>query len=185
MPPTDKLQLVDIKKIVESQRNYTIEQIHKTLEGRKSYHFTLEQKILILKYLQLTDMDYTKTSRDLNVSRPVLYKWKEDYGETVFNAEPEARISERIETDLAMIKNDAMVQNYQNIQKTLTKFNELIELAKTPRQIHAVSEAFLAMVEFAKLEKANTLVQPQINDFYMQIHNLMLTNIKPKDGNKG
>ena len=183
MPTIEKLQPADIKKIVESQKDYSMVQIRKSLQGRKSRFFTLEQKILILKYLQLTDMDHTKTSRDLKVSRPIMYKWIEEFGETVFEAEPEARISQKLETDLDILRQNAIILSYQTINATLSKFNELIEKATTPRQIHSVTEAMLATVEFIKTEKEKVPEKPVVNDFYMEIHNLMMNNIKPSNGN--
>jgi hypothetical protein len=178
--------LTDIKKIVEKLHDYTVVQIRKALEGRKGHTFSTEQRVMILKLLQLNEMDYAQTSREANCRRESIYNWERLYGDVVFSAAPSVEIAVKLETDLAVIKSDTLKKTYRTINKGLDKFDELIGKAMSPRQLYAIAEAVKAAVEVIKVEKELGLpAQPKVNDYYMEIHNMMINNIPLKNGNKG
>jgi hypothetical protein len=180
--------LIQTQKINERIKKYSKDQIKKKLEGRRNRVFTTEQKLLILKLLQLNDMDYTQTVKDASMSsRPAIYKWEKEYGKLVFAHDPGVvtKAIEKIETDLAVLQADTMRKTYRTINKGLDKMDELIDKTTSPRQIYAIKEAILASVEVIKVEKFNLPEQPKVNNYFMAIHELMVNNLPHvKNGDK-
>jgi hypothetical protein len=176
-----------IRKIVNSQKDFTIDSIRKSLSKNDKRFFTLEQKILALKLLQLNSMDFSMTERQIGVTRKSLYRWQQALGTVAFEAEPEYRIAEKIETSLAMIKSNVLTKSYNSLSNGIDKIDTLIASANSIKNMHAVTEGVLAIVEVLKIEKETVPDQPKANNFFMDIHNLMMANIpsEPTDKSHG
>jgi DNA-binding XRE family transcriptional regulator len=165
-----------VKSLTEKMSDYTIAEIMKRLAQKKTRSFNIEQKLLVLKLLQLNEMDYTQTAKQVGIVRQTISVWEKQYGAVMFNSKPAVMLAEKIENDLAVIQRDTMKNTYRTINLGLNKCQELIGKATSPRQLYAVKEAILASVEVIKVEKLILPDQPQKNDFFMQIHNLMINN---------
>jgi hypothetical protein len=178
----------DIRKIVNSQKDFTIDSIQKSLSKKKNRFFSLEQKLLALKLLQLNSMDYSTTERQIKITRHTLYTWQKQLGDAAFEAEPEYRIAEKIETNLAMIKHDMLVNGYSTMNETINKIKVVIGTASTIKHMHSLAEGLLALAEVMKNEKEIVPDQPKAsNNFFMQIHEAMMLNIpsEPTDKSHG
>ena len=109
---------------------------------------SLEQKIIALKILQLNNMQYTRTSEQVCVTRKTLHAWWLQYGEMITIAEPEYYIAETVENDLAVLMKDA----YSSARKSIKKIDQLVDKTDTPRQIYVVVEALNSSIEIIKLD---------------------------------
>lgn len=118
-------------------------------ETSKKRERSLEQKIMILKLLQVNEMNYKHTSDLIGVSRKALNKWWGQYGEILKESEPEYVIAQTVENNLAQLMDDT----YNETRKAIKKMGQLIEKTDNPRHIYAVKEAVSSMVEVLKLNK--------------------------------
>jgi hypothetical protein len=168
----------ELKKIASRYRDLSMDEIRKRLKRRKiGRFFSLDQKVMIMKLLQLSGMDYMEISKETGVSRTTFYQWKMELGDTVFTSEPGARIAEKLETDLAILQTDTMRKAYGVINNTFNKMDELISKARSVRDIYPLAEALKACVEIIKIEKLNLPEQPKVNNYFMQIHEFMVNNL--------
>ena len=171
---------VQIKNIAEKCKNLSIEELKKKLLSRTTRNPkppTLEQKVLILKLLQLNDMKYRETEKMVNVSRQTIAKWVRDIGPIVFTSEPEKIVAKEIETSLAVIQGDTLKKAYRMLNFGLDKLHDLASQATGTRGIYAVAEAIRATTEVIKIEKdLGDAGKVQGTEFFMNVHNLMIQN---------
>ena len=168
-------------ELISTAKKYqdlSIAEIKKQLSTRQGRKFSTEQKILILKLLQYNGMNYAGTSKEAGVRRETLYKWVKIYGEFIFTVGPEYRKAQDLETSLATLRAITMRKAYNATDKALDKLNDLISLAMTPKDIHAVSEALRSAVEVIKVLLPETQQQDEIkpDSFFMNVHNMMIKN---------
>jgi len=169
----------ELKRTARKYQDLSIAEIHRRLDKReKGKRFNLEQKVLILKLLQLNEMSYTKTSQEVGMRRETLY------GDVVFTAEPDYAIAKRIETDIAIAQGQSLKEWYDLLDKSAKKLGALVDNATGTRSIYAIVEAVKASTEVIKLNKelSDTGKVPGA-DFFMNVHQMMVNNIYG-DGNE-
>lgn len=143
--------IADIKSLMRITENKSLNVLLDCIKKASSNkrERSLEQKIMILKVLQLNDMQYTRTSEETGVSRKALYEWWNKYGETVTIAEPDYYIAETVENNLAQLMDDTFTE----ARKAIKKMGELIEKTDNPKHLYPVNAAVLTMVDVLKLNK--------------------------------
>ena len=148
----------------------------------------MEQIVIILKILQLNGLNYSQTLEDCNnvITRSGLVYWVKKYGPQVLSTTPVEDIAQRIETDIAVIKNEVQTEAYLLIKNNLKRMNAICQDVTGVRGIYALAEAIRATAEVIKMEKElSDLGKPKGSDFFMNIHNMMVNNTYGIDGNKG
>lgn len=182
---------INIKEIVEKYKSLSIDQLKKQVKPQpknRGYNMPMEQIVIILKILQLNGLNYSQTLEDCNnvITRSGLVYWVKKYGPQVLSTTPVEDIAQRIETDIAVIKNEVQTEAYLLIKNNLKRMNAICQDVTGVRGIYALAEAIRATAEVIKMEKElSDLGKPKGSDFFMNIHNMMVNNTYGIDGNKG
>jgi len=159
-----------------------LKRIHKRDPGSRS-RFSLEQKILILKLLQLNEMNYRMTGKEANVSRKSIFDWFQLYSEAILaTTEPEFFIAENIQSDINTLHSELVVNAYRTANECIIKMGKLVRQATSVRQIYAIAEAVKTSAEIIRLDR-HSGINPDEADFAMGIIDLV-NKSKEKHGNK-
>jgi hypothetical protein len=138
---------------------------------------SLEQKIIALKILQLNNMQYSLTGRQVGVTRKTLMLWWKQYGEMIKIVQPEHAVLEAVITDVVINQSNTIKKAYKVIDDSLDKIGILIEKARGTKSIYAISKALISISEIIKtingIEKDGG---GKANNYYTDIWNMMIKN---------
>lgn len=170
--------LPHLKSAALRYRDLSMNQIRRKLKRSKKNgrSYSLHQRILIIKLLQLSGMAYTSISKEIGIARNTLYSWQDELADAVFTSEPEAKIAEALETDLATSQTKLLKKVYRNMEDALDKQNEIIKTANSIRHLHVLNENLTSTLEVLKAEKKGQEPLEKPNNFFTQVFNQMIDN---------
>ena len=171
-PATSSIQL---NKLALNYRDLSMDVLRKRIKRFKPSKIApIEKKLMILKLLSLSNMHYTQISKETGVPRRCLYEWQDKYGSVLATSEPEAKIAQEIETNLAVVSAKYMTRAYNNTDLLLEKLMDLAKTANSIRHIHAVAEALQVTIEVIKLEKRGEVPPEKGATFFQNVFNQMI-----------
>lgn len=147
--------------------------------GKK--HYTEEEKVRVLKLLQMNDYNYRKTSKATGVCYNSLTKWQNQMGEEVNKPNRMEKIIKRVEGELAEKEKEFLNDVYETKMQALQQLKEMIPQEKNMDNITKALRLLIEITDgkLSSEEEEELLGKGQT---FFQIINQQL--IQQNNGNK-